>query len=292
MGHRKALVRQGVEELLAMAAYGQSKHLDKQENQGFPAREKIYSSVTMDNYIDYCMRFLRWAQETHNCRYLDEAREHVGEYLELRKQTMSAWTVRAEAAGIAKLYQCGMHDFGVELPVRSRDDITQHREDRWIKHFAPERHKDMLDFGNASGLRRHELEAVTPDDVWEEDGQTYVFVKSGKGGKTRTVPCLNSDPLRIAQEAAAAGKTVIFDHIHSRAPIHQLRAAYAKTAYAILARPLEEIPLEERYICRGSKNGIIYDKKALAAVSKALGHQRLDVIADNYLYALPEHPCI
>ena len=44
MGHRKALVRQGVEKLLAMAAYGHSKHLDKQENKGFPAREKIYSS--------------------------------------------------------------------------------------------------------------------------------------------------------------------------------------------------------------------------------------------------------
>lgn len=288
MGKRKSLVRQGTEKLLAMAAYGHSKHTDKQENGGFPAREKIYSSVTMDNYIDYVSRFLRWAQEAHGCRFLDETLQYVGEYLELRKQTMSAWTVRAEAAGIAKLFQCGMHDFGVELPVRSRDDITQHREDRWIKHFAPERHKDILDFGNASGLRRHELKAVTPDDVWEEDGQTYVFVKSGKGGKTRTVPCLNSDPLRIAQEAAAAGKTVIFDHIHSRAPIHQLRATYARTAYANLVRPLEEIPLEERYICRGSKKGIIYDKKALAAVSRALGHQRLDVIADNYLYNLAE----
>ena len=276
-----------------MAAYGHSKHTDKQKNGGFPARGKIYSSVTMDNYIDYCTRFLRWAQEVHGCRYLDEAFQYVSKYLELRKQKLSAWTVRAEAAGIAKLYQCGMHDFGVELPVRSRDDITQHREDRWVNHFAPERHKDIMDFGKASGLRRHELEAVTPDDVWEEDGQTYVFVKSGKGGKARTVPCLNSDPLRIAQAAAAAGKTVIFDHIPAHAPIHQYRArSFAQTMYAKLARPLEDIPLKERYICRGSKKGIIYDKKALAAVSRALGHQRLDVIADNYLYALPEHPCI
>lgn len=284
MGKRKSLVRQGTEKLLAMATYGQSKHKDKEVNGGFPAREKIYSSITMDNYIDYCTRFLRWAQEAHGCRFLDEALQYVGEFLELRKQTMSAWTVRAEAAGIAKLFQCGMHDFGVDLPVRSRDDITQHREDRWAGHFSPEKNKEMIAFAKASGLRRHELEAVTPDDVWEEDGQTYVFVKSGKGGKARTVPCLNSDPLRIAQNATTEGKSLIFDHVHSHAPIHQLRADFARTAYTNIARPLEEIPLKERYICRGSKKGIIYDKIALALVSKALGHERLDVIADNYLY--------
>jgi hypothetical protein len=41
-----------------------------------------------------------------------------------------------------------------------------------------------------------------------------------------------------------------------------------------------------RNACTTEPAYAIYDKKALAAVSRALGHQRLDVIADNYLYDL------
>jgi len=63
------------------------------------------------------------------------------------------------------------------------------------------------------------------------------------------------------------------------------RAQYAQIMYARLARPLEESPKEERYVCRGTKKGIVYDRVALQKVSKALGHNRCDVVANNYLYA-------
>ena len=285
MGRRKSLVRQGTEKLLGMAAFGDSKFEDKRKNSGFPAREKIYSSVTMDNYIDYVSRFLRWAQETHGCRYLEEALPYVGDFLEQRIQTQSAWTVRAEAAGIAKLYQVSMNDFGVELPERSRDDIEQHRGEKWIGHFSPERNKDLVAFCLATGLRRHEVEKSSPDDVWEEDGNIYVKTV-GKGGRFRIVKCLNDAPLKIAQAAAAAGHDLIFGHVPKYAPIHAYRAQFAKTLYEMVARPVDEILSEERYICRGEKKGTIYDKNALSVVSVALGHGigRLDVVADNYLY--------
>ena len=52
MGHRKSLVRQGNEKLLSMAAFGDSKYADKKANGGLPDIGKIYSSKTMDNYID------------------------------------------------------------------------------------------------------------------------------------------------------------------------------------------------------------------------------------------------
>lgn len=279
MGRRKSIVRQGVEKLLAMAAYGQSKHEDKKRNGGQPAREKIYSSVTMDNYIDTVSRFLRWAQRTHGCRYIDEAEEHVREYLEQRIKTQSPWTVRA----ISKLYQKSMDAWGIDLPERRRDNIVQHRQDRWVGHFSPQRNVDLVSFSLATGLRRHELKAAVPDDVYEDDGQVYVKTV-GKGGKFRIVPCLNGDPLRIAQAAVAAGKAKIFDHIPKYTPTHTYRAQFAQTMYAQLARPLEEIPKDERYICRGAKKGIVYDRLALIQTSKALGHIRCDVIANNYLY--------
>lgn len=284
MGKRKSLIKQGVDKLLSMAAFGQSKHEDKKQNGGHPAMGKIYSSVTMECYIDYVTRFLKWARDRYGCRYLEEAREHVAEYLNERICTKSAWTVRAEAAGIAKLYQIRMDELGVELPERKREDIVQHRDQKWIGHFSPENHKDLVAFSQSSGLRRHEIAKACPDDVREEaNGEVYVETV-GKGGKFRKAPCLTAEPLRIAMEAKALGKEKIFDSIPKYSPIHEFRAQYAQAMYDMLARPVDEIPQKERYACRGDKRGVVYDKKAMAQVSKALGHNRLDVVADNYLY--------
>jgi hypothetical protein len=40
---------------------------------------------------------------------------------------------------------------------------------------------------------------------------------------------------------------------------------------------------KELYRCRKDKYGIVYDRKAMLIVSKALGHERIDVIAQSYL---------
>jgi hypothetical protein len=107
-----------------------------------------------------------------------------------------------------------------------------------------------------------------------------VHVVQGKGGKERHVVALDDAPLRSAE--AAAGKEHIFDKIPKYAPIHEWRAAYAKTLYAGLARSVDDIPPKERYICRAERAGVTYDKKAMAVVSQMLGHARLDVVT-NYL---------
>lgn len=286
MGHRKSLVRQSNEKLLSMAAFGDSKFKDKKENGGIPARGKIYSSKTMDNYIDYCARFLRWAQKTHGCKFLDDALPHVAEYLVERAQTRSAWTVHAEAAGIAKLFQCSMNDFGVILPVRNRDDIKQHRYQKWVGEFSPEKHPDLVAFCKSTGLRAHKVAKSKPGDVWEENGRIYVKTV-GKGGKLRIVTCLDDAPLRIAREAAKRGQSLIFEEgICKAAPVHEYRAQFAAALYTQLARPLEEIPLDEQYHCRGSKKGVTYDRKALAAIAVQLGHgaHRVSLVANNYSY--------
>jgi len=283
MVKRKSIICQGADKLMSMAAFGDSKHEDKKLNGGFPAREKIYSSKTMDNYIDCVARFLHWAREMYGCRFLEEARVHVPEYLNQRMLTKSAWTVRTEAAAIAKLYQVGMNDLGVVLPKRSRDDISQHREQKWIGHFAPNKHEDLVAFALSSGLRLREIRVVAPEDVYEAEGYVYIDTV-GKGGKFRSVRCLDDEPLRIAQVAAAEGKERIFDQIPKYAPMHEYRGLFAQTWYERLARPLKDIPVKERYICRGKKKGIIYDKNAMAFVSLQLGHHRLDVVADHYLY--------
>lgn len=285
MGKRKSLVRQGVEKLLSMAAYGHSKHDDKRKNHGKPAREKIYSSCTMDNYLDVATRFLKWVQRAHGCRDLDETQQYVPDYLTIRIVSKSPWTVRMEAAALAKLFQCSTTGLGVELPKRHRKSIKQHRENKWVGHFNPDHYPHLVAFSKASGLRRHELEMVSPMDVYRDDnGRVFVFVRSGKGGKSRHAPCLNDEPLRIAQQAVAEGRELVFEHIPKYMPVHEYRARYAQEIYRRNVRDLANLPRNERYICRGDMAGKVFDKKAMSMASQALGHSRLSVIADHYLY--------
>lgn len=285
MSKRKSIVRQAVERLLSMAAFGESKHAAKIANDRKPARDKIYSSKTMDNYIDVVGRFVRWARKIHGCRMLEDARQFVPEYLAQRiEQGKSAWTVRLEASALAKLYGCGINDFGIALPQRQRQDVIQHRQEKWVGHFNPDKHKELVAFGKATGLRRHEMAAVAPEDIWEdEEGRVIVHVVRGKGGKERFVEALDDTPLVLARKAREEGQKRIFESIHKYAPVHEWRAEFARETYRSNARPLEEIPLKERYICRKDKAGIVYDIKAMKLASKELGHGRADVIALSYL---------
>lgn len=284
MGHRKSIVRQAVDRLQGMAAWGQSKHQDKLANGGKPALDKIYSHSTMANYQDAAARFANWARATHGCKTLEAAQQHTGEYLQQRMdQGASAWTVRRDAAAIAKMYQCKTTDLGAQLPTRHRADVTQHRGDKSAGHFCVERHKDLVDLCRATGLRRHEVAQLRPSDVTRDSqGRVVVHVQQGKGGKSRDVVALSDRPYQIAQAAVAAGRDSVIEHIPKYAPIHEYRAQFAQEMYRQMARDTATLPRQEVYCCRSDRAGTHYDKAAMGAVSGALGHARLDVVT-SYL---------
>ena len=263
-----------------MAAWGQSKHADKARNGGKPARDKIYSYSTMDNYKTVAVHFAKWAREHHGCRDIDQARQYTGEYLRGRMDAgKSAWTVRRDAAALGKLYQCHTTELGVKLPGRHRADVKQHRSGASKGHFSEARNKDLVDLCRSTGLRRHEVALLRPDDVTQmPDGRTLVHVRQGKGGKARTVQALDHTPARLAEQASLAGRSTVIGHIPKYAPIHEYRAQFAQAMYAQIARDLRDLPSSEKYHCRGDRKGTCYDKKAMADVSVALGHNRLDVM--------------
>ena len=280
MGKHKSLVRQVTEKINSMTAYGQSKHDDKQKNGGKPDPQKIYSFSTREAYLDAAIHFAKWAKETHGCRELDEARAYTGEYLNQRtKAGLSAWTVRLDAAALGKLYGCPTTELGAALPSRRRQDVTQHRTDAWVGHFNPERHPELVSLARSTGLRRHELAALRPEDVERRsDGTVWVTVRQGKGGKQREVEALDDTALRLAQEAQEAGRELVVAHIPKYAPIHQYRAEYAKTIYALYERPLEGLDRSQIYAAKGDLEGCKWDREAMLYASRMLGHNRLDVM--------------
>lgn len=284
MGHRKSIIRQTVDRLRGMVAYGESKHQDKLVNGGKPAPGKIYSHETMCNYLDAATQFADWARVTHGCRTLDEAQQHTGAYLQQRMDRgLSAWTVRRDAAALAKLYQVQTTDLGATLPIRHRADVTQHRGDKSAGHFSAAKNQDLVDLCKATGLRRHEVAQLRPSDVTKDSqGRVIVHVAQGKGGKSRDVVALSDRPYQIAQAAVAAGWDNVISHIPKYAPIHEYRAQFAQEMYRQMARDIATLPQKEIYCCRSDRAGVHYDKVAMGAVSAALGHSRLDVVT-SYL---------
>lgn len=285
MGNRPSMTHQVLMRLMRMQAFGVSKHAERIANGGQTHKDRIYSSSTFDTYLDVGVRFAKFAQENFGCRWLDEARPFVGAYLEQRMlDGISPWTLHRDASALAKLYQCTTADFGVKLPPRRRGDVTRYQN---TKEEIAQFEKDYPLLAQAlkeCGVRRHELRLLLSvgDVRVDEKGNVRVMVRQGKGGRQRDVYALDDAMLRLAQQAQAEGRECICRTIPPHAPVHALRRIFAQDTYAKFARPVDQIPPKDRYVCRADMKGIVLDRRAMRSVSKALGHNRLGVVT-HYL---------
>lgn len=123
----------------------------------------------------------------------------------------------------------------------------------------------------------------------------YVFVRKGKGGRMRLIPIIGPDLAQIVKRIRDTKRDEkVWLYVHLGADIHSYRADYATALYRMFARSIEEIPYDrinksgkryrsEVYICRKDEAGKMLDKRAMVMCSKALGHNRINVVANNYL---------
>jgi len=276
----------------AKLAIGQSKHQDKIKG---ITQDKIYSWATYKSYMKHANYFVKWAKEENGCRTLGECRQYVDDWLTKRMDEVSPYTQKLEASALAKLYGCKTTDF-VKTDVRHRSEISRSRGEKVRDyHFSEKRNSELVEFCRSTGLRRSELEALTGDKLIMKGNKPYILVnKASKGGKTRVVPVIGNERWVIEKmRSAESGK--VFDKVPNGADIHGYRADYATAYYEQIARPISDIPFDkinngsgkpyqsEVYICRGELKGVKYDKTAMLEVSKALGHNRISVIAGHYI---------
>ena len=127
----------------------------------------------------------------------------------------------------------------------------------------------------------------------------FVHHRKDKGGRYRFAPIIgdHSSEIVARMKQTASGEKV-WPCVHSSADIHSYRAEYAVEIYRANARPIEEIPFDcqrrntgaryqgDVYICRNDMAGIKLDKRAMLVASKALGHNRIGVIAQSYLWPM------
>lgn len=169
---------------------------------------------------------------------------------------------------------------------RRRADITRSRgRKKSDKHFSEENNKDLVEFCRGTGLRNHkELQRIRGNQLEFKDGYFWLIGVKGKGGKVRVVPILPEYLTTVVRCCLMAGKRKMWPYVSSHADLHSYRADYAAAWYQRLVRPAAFIPLADRYVCRCDRAGVVYDKAAMRQVSHFLGHNRISVIAEHYLY--------
>ena len=127
----------------------------------------------------------------------------------------------------------------------------------------------------------------------------FIHHRSDKGGRSRYAPIVGPYKEQIiARMRDRKPHEKVWEHVHSAADVHGYRAEYAAQVYRKYARKYDDIPYDrvypgsgiryksEVYYCRKDERGRRLDKKAMQKASKALGHNRLCVIADHYLRGL------
>lgn len=272
---KKALV----EAACRAAPPGASKQAIKNET----CRQYIFSSQTLKTYEKEAASFAKYCK-AQGVKSIDDAKPLVKEYLQASIDSgKSAYTVRTQAAALCKIYQEPASNF-IDLPKRERANITRSRLDRPSdRHFSEKKNQELVNFCRGTGLRRSELQRLTPESLVKKDGKFYLQIK-GKGGKVRVSPIIGPHKKEIVNriQSTAPGEKV-WPRVNRHADIHSYRSNYATSLYNSLARNVAVLPASERYVCRKDRAGDVFDKKAMKIVSRALGHERIEVIASNYL---------
>lgn len=131
------------------------------------------------------------------------------------------------------------------------------------------------------------------------DQDMFLHHRKDKGGRYRFAPVVGPNKMQIIKRMKNTKPTEkVWQYVNSNADIHAYRANYATRLYKIYARPIDKIPYDkinqgsgrkyqsDVYVCRKDEAGKKLDRRAMLICSKALGHNRIDVVANNYLRAL------
>lgn len=281
-----SIIYQVQKEFESQLRIGDSRHKAKKaEDTKYP--EGIFSYGTFETYMKQACHFAKWAKATYTCNTLEKARPYVEEYLRLGiERGLSTYTLSTRRAALCKLYHCSATDIDIKLPERLRANITRSRNAaQRDESFSLEHNALIVAFCKGTGLRRHELAQIKPANIRiGKNGKVTLVGIKGKGGKVRSVKVL--DAYKDAVIEATKGKEVeerLFPRVPSHMDVHGYRREYAQVLYDGIARPISHLFLKEKYICRGDKKGVVYDRAAMQYVSNQLGHNRISIIAGHYL---------
>ncbi len=293
--HHQSILYQSIKRLDGQMAIGTSRYEAKQELRAKAVSQEesgwsvsdylIRSYKTREIYQDVSLKFVSWVRATYgikDLRDLDPRAEELAScYLDLRLQAgKSPSTLKTERSALRLFFSESTLAESILLPKRTRQGITRSRypvaRDR---KFQPANWQPLLTFEKAVGLRKNELRRILVKEVYIGlSGQLVAYVSRGKGGKAREAPVL---PGRAQDVLAVIAGRDPEERVFPRLPdteVQDLRREYAQQLYLYYAGPGWSLPPTDRRL-----RPTDYDPEAVDRVSKALGHNRRDVVLNNYL---------
>jgi hypothetical protein len=305
MAKRGSLKYQIIMDLDSLQRYGQSKKMAKEveyancKESGVkwnPSKvEGIYSISTYDKYKDICIKFGEWAKKEFGVKDLESLKKNdlVLNYLLYRQKCGdSPYTLRLFGSAIAKFMRCSSNDFGFEFPARNRENIDRSRSIKFHdSELSFENNKDIILFGEYTGLRRTELSLLKPEQI-EKDGNGNVYIEinkrkygsQSKGGKDRIILVLpegKDHVWNMKVSAVESGRSTVFEKVNNRIDVHSLRRKFAQSFYNKLALEKGDSLRSDYFTRDGTKRR--FDRGILRVVSNSLGHNRITVIVKHYL---------
>lgn len=268
------------------AGFGNKRSADKTNAD---TRNKIYSKNTFETYKRQFRYFADWLSEAHKEAYtIADARQYVDEYLlHLVELERSAYSITTAKAALAKVFQTEATQF-IDTPARERANIKRSRGSAVRdSNISNKTETKLALFSSAVGLRRKEMMSIESKDLFFKNGKAYLNVTKGtKGGKPRIVEIcgISEGETKMIVEWIQSREGKLFPKLNTNYDNHYYRAVYAQRIYDRYKRKEKDIPSKERYIMRKERAGEVYDKLAMEVVSKNLGHNRISVIAQSYLY--------
>ncbi len=131
------------------------------------------------------------------------------------------------------------------------------------------------------------------------DQEYFIHHRTDKGGRQRFAPIIGPNKEMIVDRMKSTSENEkVWPYVPVNADIHGYRGEYATAIYKMYARPIDEIPFDGTnqgtgrkfqsgvYVCRKDEKGKKLDKIAMKKASKALGHNRLEIVANNYIRGL------
>lgn len=285
----KSLKTQVYDKVLKMYQEGQGRSKFQDKKDGI-SNKFIYSSSTYQTYKRESKLFISWLEKEHpEISQLKDAEQYVNQYLEyLIKEDYSPWSVSTKKAALSKIFQVPAGTF-IQTPTRERAKIKRSRYQSSLdKNISKETEEYYSKITSATGLRRAELLKITGDALYEKDGKFYIKIEKGtKGGRPRVAEVIGKDDAEtqeIVNLFKEKGKLRVVSSVPKHLDNHYYRGQYAKRAYNRYARPEKFIPQGKKYIMRKDRAGEVLDRDAMLITSRYLGHNRVDVIAQSYLY--------
>ncbi len=292
--HHKSIVKEAVDRLEEKMAIGQSRRQAKQALRATGAHvwthstELIHSFKTRSVYQGHVVRFVKWARSTHqiqNLTQLDTRSDELSS-IYLRQhidEGKSPYTLQAERSALRLFFGNRALAQDALIPRRARANITRSRGPKGHdRHFQAANWQPLLKFLQATGLRRNEARNLRVCDIIASDPdfehRPTVRVVNGKGGKPRTVPVLVGHEQNVlCMKDGHEPDERVFLSIPKHLDVHSYRREYAQALYLSYA-PGWTLPPSE-----GRLRSSDYHTEAVQAVSRALGHNRKDVVIRHYI---------